>query len=184
MNVYMILSKQKQDEFFKNYLPLLYYAAIYDGLLPEGSTLKEFGRSPLEIKVQSRDVLFNDENVIDNFLGDNGTNLGPGGIAFAKNVQTGIYSDFILLREYKNFTVLLQASTETFYEVINITERFSQILSFIPCFISTAIFNFDGKIICDGMIKNGNIQIGPNYEQSFLEQYRQSKAKSQVVKLL
>lgn len=180
----MLLSKQEQDEFFSNYLPLLYYAAIYEGLLPDGSILMDFGNSSNEIKIQSRDALFTDADILRYFRKDNGKHLPKGGAAFLDNVERGMLSDFVVLKQYSQYVVLLEADSNTFYEVINITEPFSQLLSYIPCYITTAIFNFNGRIICDGLIKGGNTHIGPNYEKSFLEDYRTCKAKKKVVTLL
>ena len=52
----MTLSKQEQDMFFQNYFALLYYASVYEGILPNGSSLQDFYRSSLAEKAASRDI--------------------------------------------------------------------------------------------------------------------------------
>jgi len=178
----MLLSKTEQDEFFKNYLPLLYYAAIYEGLLPEGSSLSAFIPSPMEVKIESRDALFTDGDIIRYFRQDNGRHLSKGGMAFLEEVEKGMLDDFILLKQYTKFSVLLK--DEKFYQVLNITEPFSVLISYIPNYINTAIFNFKGKIICDGLIRGGNIQIGPNNERTFLEDYKIKKKEGKIITML
>ena len=180
----MLLSKPEQDQFFSNYLPLLYYAAMYEGLLPEAAVLMDFGHSSLEIKVQSRDALFTDSNILRYFLMDNGKHLTKEGVSFLKSVEQGMLSNFVVLRQYKKYGVLMHPETGVFYEVVNITEQFSKLLSYIPTYITTALFNFNGKIICDGLFKGGNMNIGPNNEKSFLEKYHACKADREVVTLL
>jgi hypothetical protein len=60
----MILSPEESKNFFSNYIPLLFYAAVYDGILPEGSSINDFFETSLEEKLASRDVIFNDADVL------------------------------------------------------------------------------------------------------------------------
>jgi hypothetical protein len=78
----MILSKQEQDDFFSNYTLLLYYTAMYEELLPKNATLIEFGQSPLDIIIKSRDELFANEDILSYYKKDNGRHLLAGGDVF------------------------------------------------------------------------------------------------------
>jgi hypothetical protein len=48
----------------------------------------------------------------------------------------------------------------------------------------TAIFNFNGKIICDGLITGSNIRIGKNIEQRITEEYNACKRNKTVGELI
>jgi hypothetical protein len=90
----------------------------------------------------------------------------------------------VVLKQYQKHTVLQHSHGGKFYHVWNITEPFLALLAYLPNYINTAIFNFNGKIICDGLIKGGSIHIGPNIEKSLLEEYRACKAHKEVITLL
>ncbi len=180
----MLLSKDESRSFFSNYFPLLFYAAVYEGLMPETSVLTDMIDTSVEIKVNARDVLFTNEEVVDYFIRDNKRILNNENLAFIKNIQSGILSDFIVLKQTKKFSVLRDAENEKFYHVHNITEAFSEILGYIPTFVTTAIFNFNGKIVCDGLIRGGNILIGKNNERGIIEEYNDCKRDKTVIELI
>ncbi|MBC7554131.1 MAG: hypothetical protein H7257_09135 [Taibaiella sp.] len=180
----MILSEKDQATFFENYMPLLFYAAVYEGLMPENSHPTDFRDAALEIKVQGRDVLFTDKNVLNYFLSDNKHILDKKGIEFIGEVSGGMLSEFIVLKQTKKFAVLMELGTNKFYEVINITQSFNEILTNLPVKIKTAIFNFNGKIICDGLIASGNIHIGRGMTSTFLEDYKATIKAGEVIKLI
>lgn len=180
----MLLSKDESHNFFSNYFPLLFYAAVYEGLMPQTSVLADMIDTPVEIKVNARDVLFKDEEVLDYFERDNKHILNNQNLAFIKNIQSGILSDFIVLKQTKKLSVLQDVENQQFYHVHNITEPFDDLLSYIPTFITTAIFNFNGKIVCDGLIKGGNIHIGPNNERAIIEEYNDCKKNKTVIELI
>src|ERR1700733_8303389 len=169
----MILSENDQATFFDNYLPILFYAAVYEGLMPQNSRLADFQDVSLNTKASSRDVLFRDKEILKYFLSDNKHLLDRQGIEFVGEVSRGLLSEFIVLKQTKQFAVLLETKTNKFYEVINIKESFGEMLSDLPVNVKTAIFNFNGKIICDGLIVGGNIHIGRGMTSTFLEDYKE-----------
>jgi hypothetical protein len=162
----------------------LFYAAVYEGLMPESSVLTDLINTPMEIKINARAVLFTDEEVLDYYVRDNKHILSDENYVFIKNIQSGILSDFIVLKQTKKFSILQEAENRQFYHVHNITEPFDDLLNYIPTFITTAIFNFNGKIICDGLIKGGNIHIGPNNERGIIEEYNDCKKNKSTIELI
>lgn len=171
----MILSKEDQRRFFQNYIPVLYYSAVYQGLLPDGSPLSDFNLLSLNSKIQSRDALYNDKAILNYYRKDNSTNLPIANLAFLDNLEKAVFTDFIVLREYKKFVVLQDPDTGIFYQTTCITQPLGELLSYIPTLITTAIFNFNDRIICDGLLHGGRMHIGPNNEKVFLQEYRASK---------
>lgn len=180
----MILAKEEQQQFFQYYIPVLCYSAMYQGLLPGGSPLSAFNRLSLKSKIQSRDTLFNDRAILNYYREDNEMNLTPDKLAFVGNLEKAVFSDFIVLREYRKFVVLQHPDTGIFYHITCITQPLSEILSYIPTLVTTAIFNFNTHIVCDGMISGSGVQIGPNNEKALLEEYRFSKTDKKVVAAL
>ena len=98
----MTLSKQEQDMFFQNYFALLYYASVYEGILPEGSSLEDFYHSSFAEKAASRDALFNDKSLIKNFKQDNKHFFGNIlSLDFVNNIQKGFLGSFAFIKEIK-----------------------------------------------------------------------------------
>src|ERR1019366_865179 len=83
-NRVMILSKKEQDEFFGNYFFLLFYSAVYEGILPQNSRLTDFGRLPPKMMSKSRDALFTDRNIMIYCLEDNKKVLTKENVLFAE----------------------------------------------------------------------------------------------------
>jgi len=180
----MLLSKDESHDFFSNYFPMLFYAAVYEGLIPQTFALIDMINTPMEIKIKARDVLLGDKEISDYFKKDNKHTLTKERLTFVNAVQSGILSDFILLKQTKMFSVLQNADNGKFYHVHNISESFSEMLSYIPTYIMTAIFNFNGKIVCDGLISGGNIHLGKNIEQRITVEYNNCKRNKMVNELI
>lgn len=180
----MLLSKDESHVFFSNYFPMLFYAAVYEGLMPQASALSDMIDSSMEVKIKARDALFEDKEILNHFKQDNKHNLTKEHLVFANNVRSGILADFAVLKQTKQFSVLLNGDNGKFYHVHNITESFSAMLSCMPTYITTAIFNFNGKIICDGLITGTNIQLGKNIVQAITNEYNDCKRNKTVQELI
>lgn len=179
----MILPEKIKNEFFNNYLPLLFYTAVYEGLLPEKSKITMFAELSLEAKIACRDVLFSDQQIIRYYKKDNADFLKTATPDFLDQLQRGIFGNFVLLSENKNKTVFMDmGSPNKFYHVTGISDPVSHIAE-LPAYAETAIFNFQNFLICDGLIKSG-VLIGPNYKKSFLTDYKINLKAGKVIDLL
>jgi hypothetical protein len=124
------------------------------------------------------------KEILNDFKQDNKHILTKERLAFVNNVQSGILADFIVLKQTKKFSVLQHADNGKFYHVHNITDSFGELLTYIPTYVKTAIFNFNGKIICDGLITGTNIQLGKNIEGRITEEYNDCKRNKTVEELI
>ena len=179
----MVLPPEERRLFFKQYLSILYFAADYESLLPETATISDFKGLPLEEKVKSRNALFTNPEIVSSFRQLNHHQLSEEGHAFVNNLRQGLYSSFVVVKQYARFAVMQEVDEQRFFHVVNITEPFSEMLGYLPVYITTAIFNFRGKLVCDGLIEGG-IRIGPNIKRGMLEEYREAKAAGKVLTLL
>ena len=181
----MILPKEEQDLFFQNYLPLLCYAGIYEGILPQGATMKDFYYTDTTTKALCRDVLFNDKDTIVFYKKDNKRFLQENsGLEFVNNIQKGVFGKFVFFEEQAHCAIFQSAENSKWYEVIAITQPISSMMNSSPAVIETVIFNFNGKIICDGLIKFHNLQLGPNIMDGVQESYTSNKENCMIIKLI
>jgi hypothetical protein len=180
----MILSPEESKSFFSNYIPLLFYAAVYDGILPEGSSINDFYETSVEEKLASRDVIFKDADVLTSYEKDNAQFLKTKHPGFKGEVRKGFLKNFVVLKQTKSFAVFMDAEQQAFYHITAITEPIDTKLDYIPAIVETAIFNFGNKLVYDGLLKGGDMRIGPNYKKQFLQDYQKAIKNKQVIELL
>ena len=73
----MRLSQKDVALFHKLNPPLLFYVNQQIGVIRDISTLDEFMRSPLEEKVEVRDALYENIELLDSFIKENPAGLSP-----------------------------------------------------------------------------------------------------------
>ena len=87
--------------FFK-YFPMLFYAAVYEGLIPETSMFSDMIDTPVEVKINARNALFGDKEILDNFKRDNKhkalTKRGP---YFSIKIFNGYFSRLYRIKANK-----------------------------------------------------------------------------------
>ncbi len=120
----MTLSKQEQDLFFQNYFPVLYYASVYEGILPQGSSLKDFFHSSLEEKTAARNIVFKDKKLINFFKSDNKHFFGKIlSLDFVNNVQKGLCGRFAFIIESKAAAVFFTLTVKFFMRFLPLLNR-------------------------------------------------------------
>jgi hypothetical protein len=179
----MILEPHQQESFFSNYLPLLFYASVYGGILPPKSTMKDFYSTSLEQKLEARNLVFEDAELIEDYRKDNKPHVKQSHANFLENVANGLLEQFVILEQTKSVAVLMSTETSNFYHVWGITQPLDNIVDFIPSVVQTAIFNFEDKIICDGLIEK-KVNIGVNYKKQFKADYKIAKKNHNVIERL
>jgi hypothetical protein len=180
----MILPKSEQTPFFENFYPLLCYVAVYSGLIAPASTLADFFKAPADVVIKSRDALFNDRHLLKYYVTDNARFLKPLKPGFVDEVKKGIFSDFIVLKEEKQFGVFIDRKTGRFYHVTGLTGPFSDILKYIPGYCKTALFNFGNHLVWDGIAIQKDKPVTASLVQTLLQQYDAALKAKKVIDLL
>ena len=168
----MILSPEHAQEFLTLYKPLLQF--IF---------LKEFREEvkSLENYIEARDILFEDTNVVNEFISSE-ENINKKIIL--KNIQNGIKGTFIYLKTLKRHSLLLSSSSNLIYCVLGITDSIEQLIPDKFSIIDTAILNFGNKIICDGLIRHHNVTIGKNMRKDISLKYKLVRENNQLIKYI
>ena len=168
----MILSPEHAQEFLTLYKPLLQF--IF---------LKEFREEvkSLENYIEARDILFEDTNVVNEFISSE-ENINKKIIL--KNIQNGIKETFIYLKTLKRHSLLLSSSSNLIYCVLGITDSIEQLIPDKFSIIDTVILNFGNKIICDGLIRHHNVTIGKNMRKDISLKYKLVRENNQLIKYI
>ena len=170
----MILSPEHAQEFLNLYKPLLQF--IF---------LKEFREEvkSLENYIEARDILFEDTNVVNEFILSQ-ENINKNKEIILKNIQNGIKGTFIYLKTLKRHSLLLSSSSNLIYCVLGITDSIEQLIPDKFSIIDTAILNFGNKIICDGLIRHHNVTIGKNMRKDINFQYKLVRENNRLIKYI
>jgi hypothetical protein len=170
----MILSPEHAQEFLNLYKPLLQF--IF---------LKEFREEvkSLENYIEARDILFEDTNVVNEFISSE-ENINKNKKIILKNIQNGIKETFIYLKTLKRHSLLLSSSSNLIYCVLGITDAIEQLIPDKFSIIDTAILNFGNKIICDGLIRHHNVTIGKNMRKDISLKYKLVRENNQLIKYI
>jgi hypothetical protein len=72
----------------------LFYAAVFEGLIPQTSVLVDMMDTSMEVKIKARDVLFGDKEILNYFKQDNKHILTKQHVSFINNVHSGVLADF------------------------------------------------------------------------------------------
>jgi hypothetical protein len=89
---------------------------------------------------------------------------------FLKAVATATFGQFIVCRHMARGTEMVGPEEQTF-RVRGITTELRHMMD--PwCIVDTAVMQFAGLWICDGLIQSHNIHIGPNMRKDILAKVR------------
>lgn len=182
--VCMILAKDEQKIFFTNFYPLLHYAAVYSGLVPEGTVFDVFLKTDLVLHAQSRNAIFQEKDLLDDYASDNARFLNKRLPSFVPALKKAIFSDFIVLKQEKQFGIFMDRKTGLFYHVGAITTPFDEVLKFMPGYCQTALFNFNNRIVWDGLAIQKPKELSPALEQTLLQKYDAALKAKKVIELL
>ena len=93
-------------------------------------------------------------------------------------LKTAVYGNFIVGRHLARGTEMVGPKGKVYW-VQGLTTELKDI---IPpwVYVKTAVMEFRGKVICDGLIEGGNILIGSNMIREYTAMIRDAKAKAQV----
>jgi len=157
----MLVNNFVANEFLASYKAVL--TEINEGILPQD----------IDEYVECRDLLYSDsvsiadcKNVSDDFKD-----------ALAK----AICGQFIYLKKYKNRYVFQHLDTNRYFAGLALTSPIEEMVEEFSI-IETALVPFRGIIVCDGLIVNKNVLLGPNMMKECRDGYHQAKKTGDLIR--
>lgn len=180
----LILSETDQAEFLSVYLGLMYYIWLSGDLNLEDETIEAFLEQPDIVREVCRDLIYYEEEVIDNYKAEHEDVLDESALELLDSIYAGLLSEFIILKDTPEYAVLYQMEEKQFYQVVNITGPFREMLPHIPIKIKAGIVDFKGRIVCDGVITNSNKMIATAFINKLNKEYEKAVSAGTVIELL
>ncbi|MCL2233033.1 MAG: hypothetical protein FWB99_08160, partial [Treponema sp.] len=154
----MIIKDDERKLFFKLWLKLLVFVNN------EYEVIENFGKpdTPIGLNIDDigkiRNKLWENYKIIDEYLKH--SDLCKNEYEIVSSWKKFIKSKFMVLKNYKKYTVIMDFNSETLYGIYGITNPIVEIVPNLPMMIETVIIPFKDKIIYDSLIQRHNVILG------------------------
>jgi hypothetical protein len=177
----MKLSEKDASLFFDLMFPLQFYVNQKKQILPGVTSLQAYIKLDLQDQAAVRDALWEDPSLIAQYVAENPNKLSTDHLALVESWQLRIVDRFVIERLLKKHAIFI--ADEKVYAVLALHNAFDEMIpkEALPVFVETVLLPFGDAIIYDGLIRGGNIMIGPNMAYGFKETYMAAKHKSKII---
>ena len=132
-----------------------------------GSTRE--GRDVLGTLVHARRRVVEDAAVLDQAF--DGEITPPVDPAVSRAIRTLHIDDYVYLKDTKDYSVFIQASGNSAFGVVGLTEPIRDVVGASGVMIETGLVRYRGKFVCDGLVSR-LVHLGPGYRKSYDAVYR------------
>ncbi len=179
----MKLSEENVSLFYKLHPALLFYANQQMNISKNVSSIDKLMHLPLKDKVEIRNALFDNINLIDSFIEENPFKFSAEEREIVKGWKNSIKGRFYLLRYLKKYAVFLDESAPPHaYGVVAIFNEFEEIIgSNLPILLETVLLPFKGQIIYDGCLASYRIAFGGGIRRNLNDAYQEAKSRYGII---
>ncbi len=177
----MTLTEKEYKEFLKTHLGLLFYVGHKKDVLPKNMSLTKFINLDFLIKFKCRESLFEDDNLIDEYIASKFDHLTTDQIKILVGFKKKIRSSFVIFKCLTNYAIFIDTKDNRFYAVKALGDSFNTFFDAFPVNISTTLIPFKDKIIYDGFIQSSGVYYGRNMTDTMNEDYKKAKRNKKIL---
>ena len=177
----MTLTDKEYKEFLKTHLDPLFYVGHQNNILPKDLSLKKFLNLDFQIKFKCRETLFEDEDIIDEYIALNFDHLTTDQIKILVGLKKKIKSNFVIFKCLTNYAIFIDTQDNRFYAVKALGDSLDTFFNNFPVKISTTLIPFKDKIIYDGFIQSSGVYYGRNLTETMNEDYKKAKRNKEIL---
>jgi hypothetical protein len=176
----MTLTDKEYKEFLRTHLDLLFYVGHKKNVLAKSITLTKFLNLDFQIKFKCRQTLFEDENLIDEYIDSNFDHLTTDQIKILVGFKKKISSSFVIFKCLTNYAIFIDTKDNRFYAVKALGDSFDKFFENFPVQITTTLIPYKDKIIYDGFIQSSGVYYGRNMTETMNEDYKNAKHNKEI----
>lgn len=140
--------------------------------------------TPMARMTEIRDRLFAAPEVLELYVAQNPDDLSNDDLECVAAWRRFVHGRFVVERNLKRHTIFLDSERPaTAYAALSLTEEIVDIVPPLPTIVCAALLPWRGRIVCDGLLRFENVQLGPRLRAELKDVYREAKARG-VVKSL
>jgi hypothetical protein len=176
----MILDRNDGEKFFRLWWNLLFYANQKLDIIKDVPLPDAFSIFPSELTAEVRNKIWEeDSTILASYILENPNKLSSDDIGILKGWRKRLKNSFLVLKEYKNFTVFM--ADGKCYGVISLSKPISELVYAIPAFVEAVLLPFRGKIIYDSILASRNISFGAGMRKGFNAEFQEVKKRDGVI---
>jgi len=178
----MKLSEQEADLFFELTWALQVFVNQRLQVLPDVKTLDDYIDLSMEEKMQVREVLYENIELIDAFVEENPRQFSQDKLDIVSKWKQFVEDKFSLERMLKKYAIFI-ASDDKVYGVLALHDAFQDIIhpGNLPVYLKTVLLPFKGKIVYDGVLQGYNIYFGRGIATGLKETYMAAKQNGRII---
>lgn len=180
----MTLSPAEASLFFKLMLPLQFYISEKLRILPEIKSFEEYVKASMEEKFKVRNALFENINLMDEFIDENPQDIPMKELAAVSKWKKFVKGDFFIERYLKDYAVFISDDEEV-YAVNGLTDSLAE---YFPKFAlpvrlgAVVLLPFQDKIVTDGFFMPYRVIFGGGIKSDLKEIYLKAKREGSIIK--
>lgn len=180
----MYLSEQDASMFYKTWLGLLEFINQMHQIVPGLTDMKNAtSLNPQEV-YQIRNKLWEDENLIDEYLQQYGSALSTRETELIRSWKNKLAGKFIICKHLKKYSVFMDTEKGgNLYGVLGISNPIEDMFPSerLPIYVDAVLIPFEGKIIYDSFLLPYNMSFGSGIKKGLKEDYRYKKEKHGII---
>lgn len=179
----MQLSPEDAKLFYRLYFSLLFFVNEQFKFLKEPKSPEDLKDVNIQHKIQLRDKLYENPDLIDVFVQQNPYNMSPSDLEIIEGWNDFVKERLILFRYLKNYTIFLDTKNPpiaygvlgTYYPLRELIEKKP------PIMMDVALLPFKGQIVCDGILSYYKLTLGGFLGGNYEESYRKAKFRTGII---
>jgi len=179
----MLLSPHEADQFYRIHRSLMCFVNDRLEIVPDIQTPDEFSALPPETRLEVRNAVLDELDLIKLFVDANPFDLSDEDLDIAASWQDQEAGKFFLFRQLKKYMVFLATGEPPVaYGVLALTDPFEDLVGrHLPIWAETVLLPFKSKIVYDGLLSGFNISFGGGIKRSLNESYKKAKQRLGIV---
>jgi len=177
----MTLPEDEFRTFLNAHLDLLHYAGQRGGAIPADMDYQKFLDLNFLRKKECRDVLLENEELMDDFLTLKNGAWDEEQKAVVLAMKRALTGDFFLLKCLKHHAIFLKTDTRTFYAVKALRDPFDQMIDRFPKYLKASLVPFKDKIVYDGFLLPYSVVVGTGIKKVLTAAYKKAKRNGEIV---
>ena len=177
----MKLTTQDADLFFKLMWSLQSYVNLKLIIHPKIIMVEEYQKLPSSEKLSVRNALYDNIELIDEYLKDNPQNFSEEELEIVKSWKKFQRGDFFIERLLKKYAIFIGG--KKVYGVLALYDTLENVLPYVrwPYYTKAVLLPFKGKIIYDGLLQGYRISFGGGMKSDLKETYMAAKQNGRII---
>ncbi len=179
----MRISEKAADLFFELTWSLQFFANQKLKILPDIKNLQTYIDCKLEKKMQVRNALYKNIDLIDAYNKENPDNFSKDKLAMVTQWKNFLSGDFYIERLLKKHAIFISSKNDQAYAVLALYNSFDEIIDSrsLPTLVKTVLLPFKDKIIYDGLFESYKFIFGRGISSDLKEIYMTAKQNKRII---